>query len=844
MILDTLTEEAVFSKDCKNPVYITLMNGKSPLADIISKATGDYFTHACISFNSALDPLYSFGSKNDMEKGMGFSIAHVKDRAISRNQPYYSVYVMYVSDSAYAAMKERLKYFEKNKNKFKYDFKGLVDIFFNRSSENHSTKYFCSRFVMDIISQAMPLNKVASLWRPQQIESLSNISLVNRGFDLYNYDKKITEKNEKLIKQGRYNEDDIIFESDIVQETKSHLDKNFKKKSGINFEYIDIHNSKANKYLNNNFHKTNFKDKMKITNGEIVIDKDNDKLAGYIYIGGGDKSDRDYGFIETLGVKKAYRGYGLSNKLLDDAIKKYDAIDLTVYKNNEVAINLYKKHGFVIIGYGNSKDKSDYWMKLKNKLDKGDRIMNESLAIDTQKDYKTKDTLVLNQYTKIKLSDAVVRVYSSRQKSLENIKINNDTKGFIWVDNSNNCVVAVVNTEEKDDGYRWITIFEVFAPYKGKGLSHQLLKVATNELKATNLEVSEDNDLAVKEYKSLGFSQYKKSGKMIYMSLDKSAGDEPEEDDKDYDNDDFEESTVQELKAFKNPARALKMRHSRKQNIQTKLGNYGGNDNPSSAPDTTPPNQDNNNQKNPVKKKKSNSNQPSQDSSTNESTGRVALNFATLWPAVYREYVGNKFLTGEAKKQFTNFGFKAGWTYKSFYGFCLGFSNTLKLYDLENPKSMNKSEYSKFIHSMTQDEKFSKRYTVQEKNGGKEIWLVAKTRDTINKKEDLKKIKTESGDMVSSLEKTAEKARALITKEIFACKDCATAYDNIMTPMEDGYAVIGWNLNKLKAADLPSFDRCREAVFGYCKKVFEDTNPGYELLEDLSMNCFYIRSKN
>ena len=552
MILNTLTEEAVFSKDCKNPVYITLMNGKSPLADIISKATGDYFTHACISFNSALDPLYSFGSKNDIEKGMGFSIAHVKDKAISRNQPYYSVYVMYVSDSAYAAMKERLKYFEKNKNKFKYDFKGLVDIFFNRSSENHSTKYFCSRFVMDIIGQVMPLNKVASLWRPQQIESLSNISLVNRGFDLYNYDKKITERNEKLIKQGRYNEDDIIF---------------------------------------------------------------------------------------------------------------------------------------------------------------------ESLGTDTQKDYKTKDTLVLNQYTKIKLSDAVVRVYSSKQKSLENIKINNDTKGFIWVDNSNNCVVAVVNTEEKDDGYRWITTFEVFTPYKGKGLSHQLLKVITTELKATNLEVSEDNDLAIKEYKSLGFSQYKKSGKMIYMSLDKSAGDEPEEDDEDYDDEDFEESTIQELKSFKNPARALKMKHSRKQNIQTNLGNYGGDNNPSSTPDTAPPTQDNN-QPDSGKKKKSNPAQSSQDSSTNESANQ------------------------------------------------------------------------------------------------------------------------------ESLEKVAEKARALLTKEIFACKDCATAYDNIMTPMEDGYAVIGWNLNKLKAADLPSFDRCREAVFSYCKTVFEDTNPGYELLEDLAMNCFYIRSKN
>lgn len=545
MILNTLSEEAIFNKDYKNPIYITLMNGKSALADIISKATGDYFTHACISFNSALDPLYSFGSKNDIEKGMGFSIAHVKDRAISRNQPYYSVYVMYVSDDAYAAMKERLKYFEKNKNKFKYDFKGLIDIFFNKSSENHSTKYFCSRFVMDIISQAMPLSKVASLWRPQQIESLSNISLVNRGFDLYNYDKRITERNEKLIKQGRYDEDSIIF---------------------------------------------------------------------------------------------------------------------------------------------------------------------ESLGNDTQKDYNAKDTISLNKFTKIKLSDAVTRVYSSKQKSLENIKINNDTKGFIWVDNSNNCVVAVVNTEEKDDGYKWITSFEVFTPYKGKGLSNQLLKVLTNELKATNLEVSEDNDLAIKEYKSLGFSQYKKSGKMIYMSLDKNASDD-ENDDDDYD--DFDESTIQELKSFKNPARALKSRHSRKQNMQTKLGNYANaNDKP------TPDNKiQNNNPSNPSTDKKKEI--PSKD----------------------------------------------------------------------NP------------------------------------------------------IKTESNNQLDSYEKVAEKARALLTKEIYACKDCATAYDNIMTPMEDGYAIIGWNINKLKAREQSSFDRCRGAVFDFCKKVFEDTHPNYELIEDLAMNCFYIRSK-
>ena len=70
-------------------------------------------------------------------------------------------------------------------------------------------------------------------------------------------------------------------------------------------------------------------------------------------------------FTPVVVIKK-YRGYGLSSKLVKDAINKYKAIDLTVTKDNEVAIKLYKDNGFVIIGDGNSKN--EYWMKLKSKL--------------------------------------------------------------------------------------------------------------------------------------------------------------------------------------------------------------------------------------------------------------------------------------------------------------------------------------------------------------------------------------------------------------------------------------------------------------------------------------------
>ena len=160
------------------------------------------------------------------------------------------------------------------------------------------------------------------------------------------------------------------------QDRYSTLDKNFKKKSEGTFRFLDIHSSYAKKYLeSNSYFIKNFKSILPITNGEIAISEDDDKLAGYIYIGGGDKyANRNYGFIQTLEVIKKYRGYGLSNKLLEDAIKKYHAIDLVVSVHNEVAVRLYKKHGFVIIGYSSDK-KDEYWMKLKSKLDKDDKII-------------------------------------------------------------------------------------------------------------------------------------------------------------------------------------------------------------------------------------------------------------------------------------------------------------------------------------------------------------------------------------------------------------------------------------------------------------------------------------
>ena len=156
--------------------------------------------------------------------------------------------------------------------------------------------------------------------------------------------------------------------SSVFTEEASKVDANHKtRKMDIPFKFIDIKDASAKKYLKeNSYCKEYYKYITTEQIGEIVVDPTTDKIAGYVFI-----DNKKYpGFITPIVVLPKYRGYGIGTKLLKDAIRKYDAVDLCVDKDNEIAIKMYKDHGFVVIGDGDKK--SRYWMKLKSKITKDD----------------------------------------------------------------------------------------------------------------------------------------------------------------------------------------------------------------------------------------------------------------------------------------------------------------------------------------------------------------------------------------------------------------------------------------------------------------------------------------
>ena len=619
-----INEEAIFSKDKKNPVYIVLSSGSSLFAKGIKAVTRSEFSHAMISFNSKLDPLYSFGTKAG-GKGLGFVVNNPKDYVFDVEDAKYAVYVMFVTDKAKKAMKDALKFFIDNKDKLKYDFHGIADIWVGKTSDQRQGKWFCSRFVMFLISKATELSKAPSLWRPGDITKLENISLVNRGFNFYNYNYKVTEKHCNDIKKGKYNAGDVLYEEELSNRNDNLINES--------------HEQDAIKYL---------------TNGsEYYLEKEYERIyKPYHYkvplVGFPTNNRTEY--LEVVDAAKiaasSYYKFKIEDANREYPFKFFNVLDIpkeqymklingNVPINKRFNANLYhinirdenKKISVILLAVPGT-IYSMYLLLPNNVLYKFnyEGIMYQEAAY-CREDYK--ETAILAS-SKLKQLHEM-----NRMMNIHCMDIELDSSGWVFAE------YTITNDEDEDNVVRF---------------SNFINKIIESSIYEGCIEQPE-------KYKSYGILSI--SEKSIY------------------------DMTSEAVKFYKNPAKQLKVKNSKKRNDKVRTGNYSDTQKPVPKP-------------------------------------------------------------------------------------------------------------------------------------------------TIKKKRPVK-------EETQNIEKAAEDAHKLLTKEIIACKDCAYMYKDIMLPYnkDDSYAIIGWNMNKLKPHD--DFDSCKNAVFGYCSKIYNQTHPEYCM--DCDDNCFYIYKK-
>ncbi len=188
-----------YSKRDYQAVYVVCMHSKSVLANIVKAWTHDEFSHAALSLEPDLNPMYTFGNKSG--GGHGFSI-ETPDNPFFMARPTmpWAVYAVFVNPDEMALIKERLLYFMKRDPVFRFDLLGLTNIAFGKAVEKE-TKYFCSGFVADVLQAGNKANdRSYSLYKPQDLADKFASYEVARGEGLQNINLEEVKRNTEKMR--------------------------------------------------------------------------------------------------------------------------------------------------------------------------------------------------------------------------------------------------------------------------------------------------------------------------------------------------------------------------------------------------------------------------------------------------------------------------------------------------------------------------------------------------------------------------------------------------------------------------------------------------------------------
>jgi len=91
---------------------------------------------------------------------------------------------------------------------------------------------------------------------------------------------------------------------------------------------------------------------LKAENTLVWVAAKDDEIISYLHMNPSNLSRMKHSAVLGITVKKSYRGQGIGKKMLEEAIRFFEAsslhrLELTVVSKNEIAIALYKKFGFV-----------------------------------------------------------------------------------------------------------------------------------------------------------------------------------------------------------------------------------------------------------------------------------------------------------------------------------------------------------------------------------------------------------------------------------------------------------------------------------------------------------------
>ena len=173
-------------------IYIILAHTGTILSNIIRYWTKDEFSHVSIALDADLEEMYSFGRLNAYNPFWGsFIHEHINKGTFKRfKNTTTEVYSLFVTDEQYEKARKTIEYFNKNKEKYKFNVLGLACVSINKKIIRKNT-FYCAEFVKHMLKVIgiTEVNELPKIIRPQSFKQLSGLRLEYEGL-LRKYKKK------------------------------------------------------------------------------------------------------------------------------------------------------------------------------------------------------------------------------------------------------------------------------------------------------------------------------------------------------------------------------------------------------------------------------------------------------------------------------------------------------------------------------------------------------------------------------------------------------------------------------------------------------------------------------
>ncbi len=136
-------------------VYIMISNTRTLFNNAIGLYTSIPYNHVSIALKKDLYHLYSFARKHPRNPLIG---GFVREEIRGRFFSYFPdtkcvILERKVTSAQYSLIKQILKEFEEEKEKYKFNFVGVLLLAFNWPV-NRTNAYFCSQFVAEVLNRA------------------------------------------------------------------------------------------------------------------------------------------------------------------------------------------------------------------------------------------------------------------------------------------------------------------------------------------------------------------------------------------------------------------------------------------------------------------------------------------------------------------------------------------------------------------------------------------------------------------------------------------------------------------------------------------------------------------